>query len=107
MFGVRKREGGSLLSYLSMKIANQHKLALCDSGATASLMDLALIKRLKLSSQVKKGSSYELTGAFNGNSIEPYGEIELPFYINKRKFTHNFIVADLAGNNKILLGADF
>ena len=78
-----------------------------DSGATASLIDPKVIKQAGLSSQVIKGSSYELTGAFTGTRIAPYGEIIVPFYINKQRYSHNFIIADLAGDNEIILGQDF
>ena len=107
MFGVKSRQKGNLLSYVPLKVANSKRHALYDSGATASLIDINVIKELKLSKQVVSGATYALSGAFEGSKVDPYGEITLSFFINKQRYEHDFIIADLSQGNEIILGEDF
>ena len=96
MFGVAKKKKGALLSYLPIKLKNRRRFALHDSGASASLISPSVIREAGLTKDVVAGDSYSLKGAFPGGETVPCGEITVPFYINHVRYTHNFIVAELA-----------
>ena len=106
MFGVT-RKSGSLLSYITIKVKNREKQALYDSGASASLISPKIVKDIGLCSDIVAGSSYQLKGAFPGGDTIPCGELQIPFFIGKRLYSHNFIVAELSGDTEIILGEDF
>ena len=106
MFGV-DRKSGSLLSYIRVKIRNREKYALYDSGASASLISPKIVKETGLSGDVVAGDSYRLKGAFPGGHTIPCGELQVPFFIGKILYVHNFIVAELSGDTDIILGEDF
>ena len=85
--------GGSLLLYIKIKFKNKERHALYDSGTSASLIIPTVVKDTGLSSNVVAGDSYQLKEAFPGGETIPCGEVMVPFYINKSRYVHNFIVA--------------
>ena len=96
-----------MLSYAEVKLKNRLRHALCDSGASASLISPAVVKEAGLTGNIVEGDTYHLKGAFPGGETIPCGEITIPFFINKQLFTHTFIVAELSSGTEIILGEDF
>ena len=86
---------------------NKMRYALCDSGASASLISPSIIKDAGLTRDIVVGDTYHLKGAFPGGETVPCGEITIPFFINKKQYAHTFIVAELSGDTDIILGEDF
>ena len=106
VFGV-KRRGGALLHFAKIKLKNTLRHALCDSGASASLISPAVVKDAGLTRDLVLGDIYHLKGAFPGGETIPCGEITIPFYINKILYSHTFVVAEMSGDTEIILGEDF
>ena len=81
VFGVRRRGTSreNNLMHVGIKIGPRRVRALHDSGATASLISLATVKRLGLTHLVKKSDSHSLSGAFSGPPETSYGEITVTF----------------------------
>ena len=104
-YGVTKPKKGDLLPYLDVKMASRRVKGLIDTGAGASLISVGLVKRLGLTSRVKSTNSFSLSGIL-GDARLPTGEIEITFFMNKRRFTHKFFVASLATNSELILGQD-
>ena len=102
-----KKGGGALLSFAKIKLKNKLRYALCDSGASASLINPSIIKDAGLTKSIVMGDTYHLKGAFPGGETVPCGEITIPFFINKKQYVHTFIVAELSGDTEIILGEVF
>ena len=95
------------MSFAKIKLKNKLRHALCDSGASASLISPSIIKDAGLTKSIVMGDTYHLKGAFPGGETVPCGEITIPFFINKKQYVHTFIVAELSGDTEIILGEDF
>ena len=93
--------------YVTMKVGPHKAQGLHDSGASASLVSLTALKRLGLTHLVRKSDTHRLIGAFNGPAETSYGEITLPFYINRKLYRHSFICAELSKGTEVILGQDF
>ena len=108
VYGVTQKSERSSLMYIPLRLPGGKRIqGLHDSGATASLISEAAVKKLQLCHLVTGSNSHRLAGAFRGNSVASCGEISLSFYIKKKPYVHTFIVADLSRGNQIILGQDF
>ena len=89
--------GGQQGSLLHVIDPNSNERFLVDGGATVSV--------IPASNEIKaRGTTGAQLKAANGTVIDTYGRCIKNFSIGKRKFTFDFIIADVKSN---ILGSDF
>src|SRR5206468_6496220 len=74
---------------IEVQIVNKVVLAVADSGAQASLINLSLVKDLALE------PCYIKLCDVNGNPIRVEGQIELELIVGDKSLRHTFIAADV------------
>ena len=78
-----------------------------DTGASCSLIDTTVIKKLGLTHKINRLKRHEVIGAFSNVPQRAEGEIVLKFTIGSQLIQHTFLVATLADPEHMVLGNDF
>ena len=99
---INKINEGSSNIYVKIKIGNQTKLAMIDTGSIKSCMSLKQYQSLH---EVPSLTDSQLRfRTATGSPITVHGSVQIDIFIEDSKYTRNFSICDI--NESIILGTD-